>query len=105
MRSEDAEARYPSRGGRDLQPPGGTNSRVMDHVGRRPTSEMNELPLCKRGTSLLPPPETQGKDPGAGGEKSSRGWRSWSSQLLEAGMLEDGQARTEVNESSFSELE
>lgn len=33
----------------------------------------------------------------AGGEKSSWGWRSWSSQLLEAGMLEDGQeTRTEV---------
>lgn len=45
-----------SRGGRDLQTPGGTSSTVMDHVAEKTNIRDGlGLPLCKE-TSLLPPP-------------------------------------------------
>lgn len=65
----------------------------MDHVAEKTNIRDGlGLPLCKETISSASPLKHKGKiQEEGGGEKGTRGWRSWSSQLLEAGMLEDGQ--------------
>ena len=98
-----------SRGGRDLQPPGGTNSTVMDHVAEKTNIRDGlELPLCKE-TSLLPPPwstreisrrKGEGRRaPGAGGCGPASSWRLGCWRMSRRLGLESN------DQASFSELE
>ena len=71
----------------------------MDHVGREDQHQRwSRAASVQEDISSPSLPKHKGKIPEEeGGEKSTRGWRLWSSQLLEVGMLEDGQeTRTEV---------